>query len=136
MEDGKALTGLACPTRSQRTATDDDGTAISFDALTCQRVLRVKVDAKVGFDAPSGTSDHELDGIACHGTQSCVAVDTLGDIVRFDPRSRHDARVRKIDARLLGIGERLLIRKIRTDGRHAPLLPLSIDRPVPHGRIA
>ncbi len=97
VEEVEALTALACPTRARCTATDNDGTAISFDPLTGHRLLSVKIDARVGLDAPSGDSDNELDGIACRGTRSCVAVDTLGDVVSFDPASRHGATVREVD---------------------------------------
>lgn len=88
VEKVEALTALACPSRSQCTATDNDGTIITFDPLTGRRLLSAKIDKQVGLDAPSGDSDYELDGIACRGTRLCVAVDTLGNEVSFDPRSR------------------------------------------------
>lgn len=97
VDEAETPTALACPAEAQCTATDDDGTAISFDPLTGRRLLRVKVDASVGRDAPSGDSDHELDGITCLSTRSCVAVDTLGDVVSFDPGSAHGATVRRVD---------------------------------------
>jgi hypothetical protein len=98
IEQVEALTALACPTRSQCTATDNDGTMTTFDPLTGHRMLAAKIDSKVGLDAPSGDSDNELDGIACRGTAVCVAVDTLGNEISFDPRSRHGAHLRSIDA--------------------------------------
>ncbi|HEY3775537.1 MAG TPA: hypothetical protein VGL69_21210 [Solirubrobacteraceae bacterium] len=88
VEKVEALTALACPTRSQCTATDNDGTATTFDPLTGRRMLSVKIDKPVGLDAASGDSDYELDGITCRGTRLCVAVDTLGNVVGFDPHSR------------------------------------------------
>ena len=98
VQKGRTLTALACPTRTRCTATDNEGTAISFDPLTGDRLLTVKIDAKVGLDTPGSDTGHELDGIACAATQSCVAVDTLGDEVSFDPRSRQGAGLRKVDA--------------------------------------
>jgi hypothetical protein len=98
VEEVEALTALACPARSQCTATDNDGTIVTFDPLTGRRLLSAKIDRRVGLDAPSGNSDNELDGIACRGTRVCAAVDTLGDVVSFDPRSRHGARLHAIAA--------------------------------------
>jgi hypothetical protein len=97
VEEVEAQTALACPRRSQCTATDNDGTATTFDPLTGHRMLSVKIDTKVGLDAASGDSDNELDGVACRGTTVCVAVDTLGNVVTFNPRSRHGAHLYAID---------------------------------------
>jgi hypothetical protein len=97
VEQVEALTALACPSRSQCTATDNDGTMITFDPLTGRRLRSAKIDSPVGLDAPSGDSDNELDAIACRGTTRCVAVDTLGNVISFDPRARHGARLRAID---------------------------------------
>jgi hypothetical protein len=97
VEEVEALTALACPTRAQCTATDNNGTMITFDPLAGRRLRSAKIDRRVGLDAPSGNSDNELDGIACRGTSVCVAVDTLGDVVAFDPRSRRGARLHAID---------------------------------------
>ena len=79
-------------------ATDDDGHAISFDPLTGHRLLDATIDAKVGLDTPGDASGHELDAITCHNTRACAAVDTLGDVVTFDPRSRHGARLHCYDS--------------------------------------
>ncbi len=98
IEQVEALTALACPNRSQCTATDNDGTMITFDPLTGDRLLAAKIDNRVGLDAPSGDSDNELDAIACRGTAVCVAADTLGNVISFNPRSRHDAHLHAIDA--------------------------------------
>ncbi len=97
VEVGEALTALACSSRTQCTATDNDGAMVTFDPLTGHRVLSATIDTKVGLDAPSGDSDNELDGIACHGASLCVAVDTLGNEVSFDPRSRRGARLAPVD---------------------------------------
>lgn len=98
VEKGRTLTALDCPSRMQCTATDDDGQAISFDPLTGQRLLNATIDVKVGLDSPRDASGHELDAITCSNTQACAAVDTLGDVVTFDPRSRHGARLHRYDA--------------------------------------
>ena len=98
VEKVEALTALACPSRSQCTATDNDGTAITFDPLTGHRMLSVKIDKPVGLDAASGDSDNELDGIACRGTRLCVAVDTLGNVVSFDPHSRRGGHLYAVAA--------------------------------------
>ena len=96
VEEVEAQTALACPSRSQCTATDNDGTAITFDPLTGHRLLSVKIDKPVGLDAPSGDSDYELDGIACRGTRLCVAVDTLGNEVSFDPHSHRGGHLHAV----------------------------------------
>ncbi len=98
IEEVEALTALACPSRSQCTATDNNGTAITFDPLTGHRLLSVKIDKPVGLDAASGDSDNELDGIACRGTRLCVAVDTLGNEVSFDPHSRRGGHLHAVAA--------------------------------------
>ncbi|HTU30328.1 MAG TPA: hypothetical protein VMF07_13175 [Solirubrobacteraceae bacterium] len=98
VEEVEALTALACPSRSQCTATDNDGTATSFDPLTGHRLLSVKIDKPVGLDAASGDSDNELDGITCRGTRLCVAVDTLGNVVSFDPHSRRGGHLYAVAA--------------------------------------
>jgi hypothetical protein len=98
VEEVEALTALACPSRSQCTATDNDGTATTFDPLTGHRLLSVKIDKPVGLDAASGDSDNELDGITCRGTRLCVAVDTLGNVVSFDPHSRRGGHLYKVAA--------------------------------------
>jgi hypothetical protein len=96
VEEVEAQTALACPSRSQCTSTDNDGTATTFDPLTGHRLLSVKIDKPVGLDAASGDSDNELDGIACRGTRLCVAVDTLGNEVSFDPHSRRGGRLHAV----------------------------------------
>jgi hypothetical protein len=98
VEEVEAQTALACPSRSQCTSTDNDGTAITFDPLTGHRLLSVKIDKPVGLDAASGDSDNELDGIACRGTRLCVAVDTLGNEVSFDPHSRRGGHLHAVAA--------------------------------------
>jgi len=97
VQKGRTLTALACPNRTQCTATDDDAHAISFDPLTGHRLLDATIDAKVGLDTPGDASGHELDAITCHNTRACAAVDTLGDVVTFDPRSHHGARLHRYD---------------------------------------
>ena len=59
--------------------------------------MTAKIDKPVGLDAPSGDSDDELDGIACKGTRLCVAVDTLGNVVRFDPHSKSGGQLKSVD---------------------------------------
>jgi hypothetical protein len=98
VDNDEALTALACPTKTQCTALDNDGTMITFRPLTGKRVARARIDAKVGLDAPSGGSSNELDGLACVSSTRCVAIDTLGDAVSFDPRTGHAVTPRVIDA--------------------------------------
>ncbi|HET9094765.1 MAG TPA: hypothetical protein VFN36_06715 [Solirubrobacteraceae bacterium] len=98
VEEVEALTALACPTRAQCTATDNNGTMITFDPLSGRRLLTAKIDRPVGLDAPSGASVNELDAVACRGTSLCVAVDTLGNVISFDPRAQRGAQLRSIDA--------------------------------------
>jgi hypothetical protein len=98
VDSHEALTALACPTRTQCTALDNDGTMITFQPLTGKRLARATIDAKVGLDAASGGSDNELDGLACISSTRCVATDTLGDAVTFNPRSDRSATPKVIDA--------------------------------------
>jgi hypothetical protein len=97
VEKGEALTAIACPSTTQCTATDNDGTFITFQPLTGHKVASAKIDKPVGLDAPSGDSDNELDAVACKGTRLCVAVDTLGNAVRFDPRGHGPGSLKAID---------------------------------------
>ncbi len=97
VEKGEAQTALACPSAKQCTAVDNDGMAITFQPLTGKRIAGAKIDKPVGLDAPSGDSDDELDGVACKGTRLCVAVDTLGNVIRFDPHSTTGGQLRSVD---------------------------------------
>ena len=63
------------------------------------RLYYVPNDTLVGLDAPSGDSNDELDAIACPSATRCTAVDTLGNVVTFNPRSSHDAASGPTDAR-------------------------------------
>ena len=96
-ESDEALVALACPSSTQCTAVDDDGTMVTFQPRTGKRIALAKIDPAVGLDAASGNSDNELDAITCHTTSGCVAVDTLGNLVRFNPRSDHRATPHKAD---------------------------------------
>ena len=97
VSSGHVLTGLGCPSSTQCTAVDNDGTQITFDPLTGRRLFAWHIDHRVGLDLPSIPYDHELDGISCHSTTSCVAVDTRGDEVSFDPRSRRGVSLHRLD---------------------------------------
>jgi hypothetical protein len=97
VSSGHVLTGLGCPSSTQCTAVDNDGTQITFDPLTGRRLFAWRIDHRVGLDLPSILYDHELDGISCHSTASCVAVDTQGYEVSFDPRSRRGVSLHKVD---------------------------------------
>ena len=97
VEEGEALTGSACSSKTQCTAVDNDGQEITFQPLTGKVITRTAIDASVGLDAPSGDSDDELDDVSCPGTTLCVAVDTRGAAVAFNPRSKHSVKPTLID---------------------------------------
>jgi hypothetical protein len=97
VEKGEALTGVACSSRSQCTAIDDDGMEITFQPLTGKRITATSIDRSVGHDAPYGDSDDELDDISCPSVTICVAVDTRGDAVAFNPRSKHSVKPTIVD---------------------------------------
>lgn len=88
---------VACPSTTRCTAVDNNGTMLTFQPRTGKRIARAKIDKPVGLDAPSGDSNDELDGIACPGTTFCVAVDTLGNVVTFNPGSRRTVTPNAID---------------------------------------
>jgi hypothetical protein len=60
-------------------------------------ITRTAIDASVGLDAPSGGSDDELDDVSCPGVTLCVAIDTRGAAVAFNPRSKHSVKPTLID---------------------------------------
>jgi hypothetical protein len=86
VDSNEAQTALACPSVKQCTSLDNDGYEYTFDPQTGRRLGSSQIDSAVGLDAPSGASDNELDGISCPTTKLCAAVDTLGNIVTFDPQ--------------------------------------------------
>ena len=98
VEEGEALTGVACSSTTQCTAIDNDGVEITFQPLTGKQITATGIDASVGLDAPSGDSDNELDDISCPSVTLCVAVDTRGDAVAFNPRSKHSVKPTATDA--------------------------------------
>jgi hypothetical protein len=98
VEKGEALTGVACSSRSQCTAIDNDGMEITFQPLTGKRITATSIDRSVGLDAPSGDSYDKLDDISCPSVTICVAVDTRGDAVAFNPRSKHSVKPTIADA--------------------------------------
>ena len=65
--------------------------------MTGKKIAAATVDASVGLDAPSGDSDNELDAISCPGKKLCVAVDSRGAAVAFNPRSKHQVKPTLID---------------------------------------
>jgi len=97
VEEGEALTGSACSSRTQCTAVDNDGQEITFSPLTGKVITTTAIDASVGLDAPSGDSDNELDDVSCPGVTLCVAIDTRGAAVAFNPRSKHSVKPTLID---------------------------------------
>jgi hypothetical protein len=97
VEEGEALTGSACSSKTQCTAVDNDGQQITFQPLTGKVITTTAIDASVGLDAPSGGSDDELDDVSCPGATLCVAVDTRGAAVAFNPRSKHSVKPTLID---------------------------------------
>jgi hypothetical protein len=86
VDSNEAQTALACPSAKQCTSLDNDGYEYTFNPQTGRRLGSAQIDSAVGLDAPSGASDNELDGISCPTTKLCAAVDTLGNIVTFDPQ--------------------------------------------------
>jgi hypothetical protein len=97
VEAGEALTGSACSSKTQCTAIDNDGNQITFNPLTGKTIASASIDASVGLDAPSGDSDNELNAISCPGAKLCVAVDTRGAAVSFNPRSKRKVKPTMID---------------------------------------
>jgi hypothetical protein len=97
VEEGEALTGSACSSKTQCTAIDNDGQEITFQPLTGKVITTTSIDASVGLDAPSGDSDNELDDVSCPGVTLCVAIDTRGAAVAFNPRSKHSVKPTLID---------------------------------------
>jgi len=97
VEEGEALTGVACSSPTQCTAVDNDGAQVTFQPLTGKQITATRIDASVGLDAPSGDSDNELDDISCPSATLCVAVDTRGAAVAFNPRSKHAVKPTMID---------------------------------------
>ncbi|MFZ0386291.1 MAG: hypothetical protein WAL22_11530 [Solirubrobacteraceae bacterium] len=98
VEAGEALTGVACSSTTQCTAIDNDGVEITFQPRTGRQITATRIDASVGLDAPSGDSDNELDDISCPRVTICVAVDSRGDAVAFNPRSKHSVKPTATDA--------------------------------------
>lgn len=97
VEVGAALSAVSCPSAKQCTAVDNDGMMVSFQPLTGKRIAIAKIDQPVGLDAPSGDSTDELDGVSCASVTRCVAVDTLGNEVTFNPRAAHGSVLRALD---------------------------------------
>ncbi len=97
VEEGEALTGSACSSKTQCTAVDNDGQQITFSPVTGKVITTTAIDASVGLDAASGDSDDELDDVSCPATTLCVAVDTRGAAVAFNPRSKHSVKPTLID---------------------------------------
>ncbi len=87
IDGNERLTALACPSASQCTALDDDGTQITFNPANGRILASGKIDSAVGIDDPEQGVGYELDAVSCPGTRSCVAVDTLGNAIAFDPLS-------------------------------------------------
>jgi hypothetical protein len=97
VEPGEALTGSACSSKTQCTAIDNDGGEVTFQPVTGKKIASATVDASVGLDAPSGDSDNELDAVSCPSMKLCVAVDSRGAAVAFNPRSKHTVKPTMID---------------------------------------
>jgi hypothetical protein len=87
VDSNEAQTALACPSIKQCTSLDNDGYEHTFQPQTGRRLSGFQIDTAVGLDAPSGSSDNELDAISCPTTKLCAAVDTLGNVITFDPLS-------------------------------------------------
>jgi hypothetical protein len=98
IEYGESLTGLACASPRQCTAIDNNGTMLTFNPRHGRDTAVATIDARVGLDAPSGDSSTELDDIACPSVRLCEAVDSQGDVVGFNPRSRRRVASTPIDA--------------------------------------
>ena len=79
------LTALACPSATQCTALDDAGSQITFSPASGRRLNSARIDTAVGLDDPEQGEGNELDAVSCPTTSSCVAVDTLGNVITFRP---------------------------------------------------
>jgi hypothetical protein len=98
VEEGESQTAMACPSKTQCTSVDNNGTFITFNPTTGKVGPSAHIDNPVGLDAPSGDSNDELDGIACPTTRLCIAIDTLGNAVRFNPRVKRKGMLKAVDA--------------------------------------
>jgi hypothetical protein len=87
---GVALGAVACESATQCTATDRN------HEVTFNPVARTRGPLRPVFRTGVGI-DNELDAVACKGTRLCVAVDTLGNAVRFDPRGHGPGSLKAID---------------------------------------
>jgi hypothetical protein len=97
VEGGESLVALACASTRQCTAVDNDGAMLTFKPTGGKDIAVASIDAVVGLDAPSGDSSNELDGIACPTRTLCDAVDSQGDEVSFNPRSRRTVKSTLLD---------------------------------------
>jgi hypothetical protein len=88
---------VACPSPVQCTAVDNDGGQLTFRPRTGRRIAQSTIDGAVGLDGPSGGSNYELDAVRCPISARCVAVDTLGNEVTFNPGTGRRSALRAID---------------------------------------
>jgi hypothetical protein len=82
---GSLLTGLACPTAQQCTATDFLGSEFTFDPVS------------PGSRQSSSLEHGQLNGLACPSPSRCAAVDATGRELAFDPASSGHARPIRVD---------------------------------------
>jgi hypothetical protein len=85
IDGNERLTALACPSATQCTALDDNGSQITFNPASGHRLNSARIDPAVGLDDPEQGEGNELDAVSCPTTGSCVAVDTLGNVITFRP---------------------------------------------------
>jgi hypothetical protein len=91
-----AAQALACPSTAQCTALGQLGDVQTFDPENNHRIAVVaEIDRPLNhISADAGA---QVNAIACASTQTCVAVDTLGNQVNFDPHSQKAGTAFHID---------------------------------------
>ena len=97
ISEGAQFEAVSCPSERQCTIVDNDGGMLTFNPSTGKKIAAATIDSAVGLNAPSGDSSNNLDGVACPTATLCAAVDTLGNAVTFNPRSKHAAKQQAID---------------------------------------
>lgn len=90
-----SLVALACPSARQCTAVDSGGGMVTFQPRTGRRISHAIIDHSVINEI--GPSQYSMDGVTCVGTRLCVATDSRGDVVHFDPRAHGPGRVVSVD---------------------------------------
>ncbi len=95
-DGGSTPQGLACPSASQCTVIDRFGAATTFDPRT-DDVIQSGVYVDRPLRASNSDDAQQISDLACLSMTECETVDTLGNAVVFDPRTRRFGRAITID---------------------------------------